>query len=305
MPFWYGGVLNITKLYSTMRMELSADEEKALSEAKATFDRLCETNKSGEEKTKFISIFYHPCEFSGTKFWDGINFMGKNTPAHDWEPAPLHPPGKMEKLVGRLGKFIDYTLKKDNVEYITAGQTLRYELRGSAKTSAEDIKAFAGGRKDDSANYAKLGGRWYSASEILSLMERYLSGRHLTAELLYGPEKHKKSQICGKLTVRDLAAAARKQYSRVFGYKQLPDLYDIGATLINPPDMFCSLAAAIAQNKSGDDEIEVQNGTLAPAALVRDKTDWGGDWIFPELLDASNLVDMAKLQTWTIRPFDM
>lgn len=307
MPFWYGGVLNITKLYSTMRMELGADEQKALSEAKAAFDELCETKKSGEEKTKFISIFYHPCEFSGTKFWDGINFMGKNTPACDWEPAPLHPPGKMEALVGRLGKFIDYTLKRDNVEYITSSQSVGCELRAKAKTSAEDIRGFAAGKAENRrVNYAKLGGRWYCASEILSLMERYLSKRHLTAELGYGPEKHEKSKIGGKLKVRDLTRAVREQYLPVFGYKQLPDLYKTGAGLINPLDMFCTLYAAIARNLGEDDELEiVQGGELAPAALVRDKTDWGGDWIFPETLDAANLVNIAKLQTWTLRPFDL
>lgn len=306
MPFWYGGVLNITKLYSTMRLDLIEDEEKALSEAKAAFDKLCETKKSGEEKTKFISIYYHPCEFSGTKFWDGINFMGKNTPACDWKLSPLHPPGKMEELVGRLGKFIGYTLKRDNVEYITSSRTVGCELRPNAKTSAEDIRDFAGRAENGKVNYAKLGGRWYCASEILSLMERYLSKRHLTANLSYGPEKHEKSKIGGKLKVRELTHAAREQYSLVFGYRQLPDLYKTSAGLLNPPDMFCALSAAIAQNLNEDDELEVTRGAgLAPAALVKDKTDWGGDWIFPERLDASNLVNMAKLQTWTIRPFDL
>ena len=306
MPFWYGGILNITRLYATMRMDLRADEETALSEAKANFDELCATTKDGEEKTKFISIYYHPCEYSGTQFWDGVNFNGKNTPACDWKPAPLHPAGKMEELVERLGKFIDYTLKKDNVEYITAGQTLRYEVRGNAKTSAGDIKKFAGGINNNSVNYAKLGDRWYAPSEILSLMERYLSKRHLTAELIYGPEKHKDSKVSGKIKVGDLICAVREQYSRVFGYKQFPDLYKIGENLINPLDMFLSLSAAIARDLSCDDELDaVQGGELAPTALVRSRTDWGGDWIFPEKLDATNLVNMAKLQTWTLRPFDL
>ena len=306
MPFWYGGVLNITRLYATMRMDLHNDEETALAEAKATFDKLCETRRDGEEKTKFISIYYHPCEFSSTKFWDGINFMGKNTPACDWKPSPLHPSGKMESLVERLGKFIDYTLKRDNVEYITAGQTVQYEVRGNAKTSVEAIQNFAANTQDNYINYEKFDGRWYSPSEILSLMERYLSKRHLTAELIYGPEKHIKSEVNAKVKVIDLISAVREQYSRVFGYKQFPDLYKIGENLINPPDMYITLKAAIAQNLGCDDEIDIaRGGVLAPAALVRDKTEWGGDWIFPEKLDATNLVNIAKLQTWTIRPFDL
>jgi len=140
----------------------------------------------------------------------------------------------------------------------------------------------------------------------LSLMERYLSKRHLTAELIYGPEKHKKSKVGGKVKVCDLISAVREQYSRVFGYKQFPDLYKVGANLVNPLDMFLTLASAITQNLCCNDELEVvQGGELIPMALVKNKTNWGGDWVFPEKLDATNLVNIAKLQTWTIRPCDI
>jgi len=118
--------------------------------------------------------------------------------------------------------------------------------------------------------------------------------------------RYKKSEIDGKVKVGELINAVREQYSRVFGYKQFPDLYKSGENLINPLDMFLTLSSAITRDLNCGDEIEIiQGGELAPAALVRNRTDWGGDWIFPEKLDATNLVNIAKLQTWTIRPFDL
>ena len=305
MPFWYGGVLNITRLYATMRMDLHGDEETALAKAYAEFDDLCATVKDGETDTKFISIYYHPCEFSCFEFWDGVNFMKKNTPAHQWKESRKRTDEDMASLIERLGKFIDYTLTKDNVEYITASQTLKYHLDGEEVTTCCDIKGFANGF-NSKINYEKLGGRWYAPSEIFSLMERYLSGRHLTAELFYGPEQRIDSKVNGKVKVSDLITAVREQYSKVFGYKQLPDAYIIGDNVINPLDMFATLADIIKTGKSAYDETDVIIGaTLLPESLVRDKTDWGDDWLFPEVLDATNLVNMAKLQTWTIKPFEI
>ena len=305
MPFWYGGILNITRLYATMRMDLGGDEETALEKAKNEFDELCSTVKDGETNIKFISIYYHPCEFSGYEFWDGVNFMKKNTPAHLWKESRTRPEAEMDALVERLGKFIDYTLTKDNVEYITAGQTLKYHYDGHEVTACCDIKNFAS-EFDGNINYDKLNGRWYAPSEILSLMERYLSGRHLTAELYYGPEKRVDTAVKSKITVNDLVTAVREQYERVFGYKQLPDAYVIGDNVINPLSMFSTLAYVIKSGKSADDEIDIVSaGVLTPELLVRDRTDWGNEWLFPEVLDATNLVDMAKLQTWTIKPFEI
>jgi hypothetical protein len=305
MPFWYGGILNITRLYATMRMDLHGDEETALEAAEKEFDELCATEKDGENNTKFISIYYHPCEFSCHEFWDGVNFMKKNTPAHSWKESRTRSIDEMNALIERLGKFIDYTLTKDNVEYITAAQTLKYQYDGQEITTCCDIKKFAS-EFDGNVNYSKLNGRWYAPSEILSLMERYLSGRHLTAELYYGPEKRVETIANSKVKVSELVTAVREQYERVFGYKQLPDAYIIGDNVINPLSMFATLSAAINAGKSADDEIEiVKGGVLTPESLVRDDTAWGNDWLFPEVLDATNLVDMAKLQTWTIKPFDI
>lgn len=305
MPFWYGGILNITRLYATMRMELNANEDIALENAKRKFDELCAVTKSGESETKFISIYYHPCEFSTYEFWDGVNFRKKNTPAHSWKDSRKRSESEMDSLIERLGKFIDYTLTKDNVEYITASQTLKYQIDGQEITKKSDIKRAVCDYKDDIA-FQKIGGRYYAPSEVLSLMERYLSNRHLTAELHYGPERRIDSILNGKVKVSELVAAVRDQYSRVFGYKQLPDLYKVGNSAINPLHMYSTLAHVIIDDKFLDDEVDVRtSGVLLHESIVRKNTNWGGDWLFPDVLDATNLVEMAKLQTWTIKPFEI
>jgi len=300
-PFWYGGILNLTRLSSTMRVDL--DEESGLDEAKNRFDELCAETEA--EQTILISIFYHPCEFSSTKFWDGVNFSnGKNRPKSEWEPSPLRTPEEMRRRVDMLGRFIDYTLTKENVEYISAGQSLNYEIRNKAKINCAQIKDFALGVKDK-INFAEIGGNYYNPSELLSLMVKYLNKKHLTPILSYGPEKEPESCVDGPVKIIEMIEAFENQYKKVFGYKQLPDLYTLSNGVINPADMFCTLAEAISKGLGENDAIDLIKGELTTKKYVKDNDDWSSrhSWvIFPDDFKVPNTIRMAKLQTWTLKP---
>ncbi|MCL1793368.1 MAG: hypothetical protein FWG34_05835 [Oscillospiraceae bacterium] len=295
-PFWYGGILNLTRLKETMRVDL--DEAEGVEEAAAHFDRLC--FEANPERTLLVSIFYHPCEFSGTKFWDGINFAeGKNRPKSEWEPAPKRKPGEMQRRVDMLGSFIDYTLTKDNVEYISASQALDYEIRDNANISREQVKNFASGIGSQ-INFAKIGGNWHAPCELLSLMAKYIAKKHLTPIFSYAPEKNRKSSASGPVKICEMAQAFETQYEKVFGYRQLPDLYKLDCGAVNPMDMFCTLAAAISKGLGECEFINLANGELASEKYVNDRIEW--NWLFAKGFKAPNTVKMAKLQTWTLKP---
>ncbi|MCL1859423.1 MAG: hypothetical protein FWF92_09375 [Oscillospiraceae bacterium] len=301
-PFWYGGILNLTCLSATMRMNLNGGEND-LDTAKKEFDILCAETET--ERTLLISIFYHPCEFSCTEFWDGVNFAyGKNRPKSEWKPSELRKPGEMEILIDRLGRFIDYTLSKENAEYITASQSLDYEIKSKSKITCKQIKEFAAGVKNK-INFAEIAGNWHAPSELLPLMAKYINKKHLIPNLSYGPEKCCKSCVDGPVKIKDIAMAFEQQYNKVFGYKQLPDLYKLNNGVINPADMFCTLAAAISKGLSENENIDLINGELTTEKYVKNNTDWSGrhSWIiFPDEFKVLNTVRMAKLQTWTLKP---
>jgi len=300
-PFWYGGILNLTRLSATMRMELKGENDFDI--AKKEFDSLCAETEA--EQTLLISIFYHPCEFSGIEFWDGVNFAhGKNTPKSEWKPSKLRKPGEMQILIDRLGRFIDYTLTKDNVEYITASQSLGYEIKSKSKINCAQLKDFALNIKNK-VDFAEIGGNWYAPSELLSLMVKYINKKHLSPVLSYGPEKEQKSNVDGSIKISGLIKAFEEQYNKVFGYKQLPDLYKLENGVINPVDMFCTLAEAISKGLDENKSVDLISGELLTKKYVKDNIDWSGKhgWIiFPDEFIVPNTVRMAKLQTWTLKP---
>jgi hypothetical protein len=299
-PFWYGGILNLTRLWATMRMDL---EEGGLERAKAEFDEVCE--KADAEQCQLVSIYYHPCEFSSTQFWDGVNFSnGINTPRDQWKPSPARSYEEMHRLVNMLGEFLKYTLTKPNVEYITALQSTTCELKNTNAVSAEDIKEMAGGF-ENGPDYFVKDHKSLCASEVLTLFAKYLQGKHISPEFLYGPEQDVVSSAAGEMKVGDLAKAVSEQYNTVFGYRQLPDLYEIGVSKLNPIDMFCTLKKAIELDLSAEDRISpiVGRGKLVSSRHINPNSNWGESWVvFPRDIDVTNIIRLAQLQAWTLKP---
>jgi len=299
-PFWYGGILNLTRLWATMRMDL---EEGGLERAKAEFDEICK--KADAQQCQLVSIYYHPCEFSATEFWDKVNYSrGVNTPRDQWKPSPARSVEEMHGLVNMLGEFLEYTLTKPNVEYITALQSTAYEITDPKAITSQDVKEMAKGL-EDGPNYYIRDNRSLCPSEVLTLFARYIQGKHLSPEFLYGPERDYTSVSSGKLEVGALAKAVSEQYSSVLGFKQLPDYYQVGDSKINPVDMFCTLKKAIEMNLSAADMIEpsIGQGRLVCMDHVNTRNDWGVSWVvFPKDIDVSNIIQLAQLQTWTLKP---
>jgi hypothetical protein len=299
-PFWYGGILNLTRLWATMRMDL---EEGGLERAKAEFDEICKN--ADAQQCQLVSIYYHPCEFSATEFWDKVNYSrGVNTPRDQWKPSPARSVEEMHGLVNMLGEFLEYTLTKPNVEYITALQSTAYEINDPKAITSQDVKEMAKGL-EDGPNYYIRDNRTLCPSEVLTLFARYIQGKHLSPEFLYGPERDYTSVSSGKLEVGALAKAVSEQYGSVLGFKQLPDYYQVGDSKINPVDMFCTLKKAIEMNLSAADMIEpsIGQGRLVCMDHVNTRNDWGVSWVvFPKDIDVSNIIQLAQLQTWTLKP---
>ena len=55
---------------NVVRMELKGDDNLAQAETKF----LASVEKLRKQGGGTISIYYHPCEFIHTEFWDGVNF---------------------------------------------------------------------------------------------------------------------------------------------------------------------------------------------------------------------------------------
>ena len=297
-PFRYCRVLMMIHLSATLRMDLS---ESGLEKAKKEFDRML---ACGE---KYISIFYHPCEFIVKEFWDALNFgKGINAKSQSYRKSRLHSKEFMSHYIKQLGEFLNY-LKSRSADFITAAEFAGADFVGDtkkiAKLSNDDIYVIACQWKNE-ISFGRHKGKWYCASEVFSLLKSSVLGQEPTPEFLYGPN----SKTCTdnnnmEAKVSDFKNALRVDFPYVMGTGQLPDFFRVNGYKVCPEDMAATLAKIIREGLADEETIEVAKGNFTPPNYVRSDTYWGKSWmIFEESFDASNLVETTKLQTWTLKP---
>lgn len=288
-PFWYGGILCYTKLNNLSHLVKDGKTGSMIRQFK-NMDTDC-------TDTVFLSVYDHPHELCCAEFWDEVNFAdGQNPPFY--RPAALRTAAERDGLIQQYRDYIAYVSAQPDVEFVTALESMRYERQRTAPITAEMVKNAAAAGAE--ANYAALGGAYCAPSELLNLMARLLTGRMLTPELSYGPERREKSACTGPVPARELAEQVLRHSELALGYKQLPPLYRVGDQFINPEDAFATLAAAISQNRS---QLELVPGRLAAADHVDRGADFPGSWpLWRPGFKAENIVRHTALQCWTLKP---
>lgn len=317
-PFWYGGLLNLTSLVGLMVMPL---EEGALEPAKRQFDALCELQK--DEEVGFISIVYHPTEFVFAEFWDAVNFSrGSNPPPEEWVKPAARPEGDMERYLSMLGEFVDYTLSRDDVSYVTTGQLLELEKSDHIRAlSVDEVRAFAE-LVGEQLSFAALGTLNLSASELFWIFRQHLLGLEPAPELVYGPEREMREELLeteqagggmdgtmndtridARPLVGDLVEALRAELPTVCGFKQLPDFYVVAGRKVSPVTMTCTMAAVIREGLAEEAPIRWTHGQLAAGQYSSMSGEWTKWWpIFTPGLEVPGILELARLQTWTLKP---
>jgi len=322
-PFWYAGALNVYDMgRNCTRMDLhdAADLEPGKSRVSAIAERLRREPGGG-----LISIFYHPCEWVHREFWDGVNFRrGANPPREQWRPPAQRTAQETADAFTRFGQYIDHIRSLRNLRFVTAADLpLLYPDAIHAEGVAEkDLAEIASRLLSPSArglDFLVLGRRAYSVAdqfELLALAVGKLSaGQELRFPLhpegLLGPGSPPPAP-CEK---RPLAwPAFRDATQDVLDFiqtrRRVPSRVFIGADAVPPADFLLALAAAYdGYRKQGRFPLEEglalgSNPELLPAGHVAADTPglFGGWIIHKEGFRAPKIVEMARLQAWTLKP---
>src|SRR5205807_7902574 len=151
-----------------------------------------------------ISIFYHPCEWVTSEFWDGANFMrGANPPRERWKLPKQRTHEEAERAFERFGNYIDHMRSQPGVRFVTASDLpMLYpdELHKSGATEAELAQIAAAMLKDDfhGLDDVTIGSKVFSPADQFELLALAVAGRidgakpphegNWTAVSLLGPD---------------------------------------------------------------------------------------------------------------------
>jgi peptidoglycan/xylan/chitin deacetylase (PgdA/CDA1 family) len=317
-PFYYGGLLNVFRMRSTVtRMELAGGE--SLATGKAAFTTLADTLRAKGGGT--ISIYYHPNEWVHTEFWDAVNFSrGANPPRSAWRRPATRPASETARAFADFEQYIRFVQAQPGVAFVPAsGMLQRYaDDAPSRACTPADVRELARGCASD-IGFVVRDGRTLSAGEVFSILTTAIldyarDGRWPDAtspRALDGPSRAYAAAL-GRSTAG--AAIPWEPYARALADAvavsqasgSVPAEIWLGADSLSPADFLATTAAAIdaiAAAGAVPASVERRTGRVTAERYVAADTPelWG--WpIFPEGFHAPAIMAHAKLQAWTLKP---
>ena len=307
-PFWYCGILTILELGDCVMRTGWTDEE--VKQACAKFDKV--HKKLIQEGGGIISIYYHPCEFVHQEFWDGVNFAhGANPPRSEWKLPPMKSPEEQEQAFHAFETYLDHIVNHSCVRLVTAREipSLYPDRVYSQPLARSDVQTIAKAFQKQ-LSYVVLDGRIVSAAEgLLALsyfvakIDKDIQPKEVSLEFTYGPASTPQRFVTeGTFCWNAIQQAAQELLDTIHITKQLPSMIWVAGQPVRPEDFTVTLASLVASGcYSGN--IPMRQGELETKQYVADDSPslWG--WvIFPEGFDAPHMMEIAKLQAWTIKP---
>ena len=308
-PFWYADALVVYHMgQNYTRMDLH--DPAALEPAKEKFSAIAERLR--HQGGGLISIFYHPCEWVHKEFWDGVNFRrGANPPREQWKPPPQRPPVETEAAFERFAQYIDHIRSLPGVRFVTASDLPDLypdpvRTRGASEPDLNQIAgrlANGGGAEPD---FLVIGDRAYSVADQFELLAAAVG------DLIEGRRPRFPLKAVGLLGPESLPPAAEgATHLSWFAFRDASrDTLDFIKDAVPPADFLVALAIAYEYHRKNgklpleDGVTTGKNVELVPARRVaRDTPELFGGWVIhKEGFRAPKILEVARLQTWTLKP---
>jgi hypothetical protein len=287
-PFWFGGMLNIFNM-GRYQIRASLNDESALPEAIERFDHAAEQLEA--KGGGVISIYYHPTEFVTTAFWD-LNFAkGANPERSEWKNPPRRTAEESERCYRILTRYVEHAKARPSVRFVTARELpLLYESQL--------------GRVDDRASIA----RHLAEHETFQVTDHgALSAAEMLQILLGMGPAVVEGPIARGTTTYHFGEVSRLAFERaktdasgfIRANRRLPTEVWIGSEKLSLGDF----AATLAADDGGTERVTVRTGNLEMEKCVATDARRSFEWpIHPEGFSAPELLELARLQAWTLKP---
>jgi len=291
-PFWYGGVLYVFNM-GPNSLRASLDPKDPIDNAFREFDKAAA--ELARQGGGVISIYYHPCEFVTTEFWDGVNFSrGANPPRLSWKKPQKRTPEDSERCYRLLDQLVRHIQANKQARFVTGRDLIElFPADAERKVplpSRPQIAAHLAARQ----SFLETPEGSFSAAEML------LALLGVDREFVEGPLAPARSTYDGQTIPAELFGQAKNEVvAYIKQHRRLPSMVWLGSRYLSIDDFAATLAAA----ESGASEVTVRRGN--PEFEKYFATDPRGSFgwvIHPEGFSGDNLLALGRLQGWTLKP---
>ncbi|MDA4131485.1 MAG: hypothetical protein OK457_12000, partial [Thaumarchaeota archaeon] len=251
-----------------------------------------------------------------------VNFSkGKNPPKEKYVKSKLKSSKQTALDLENLEKFVEYLVSLPGAHLITASQALKiYEDKSKNREFTVEELAELAETSGKSIIFRSVGeGVWLSAAEIFSLiiasLAEYSQKKQLPKALRsnnpLGPKEKFPAQSAGSNVelnyLLEACMSLSTRLSEPFFY--LPASVKLrGEIELSIEDFFatcCELYGSIARGKELRARVPVVRGNFEVGKYVTDegaRKDWAQTGTNPEGFSAPRQIELARLQTWTLKP---
>jgi hypothetical protein len=317
-PFYFDGMLNVFKMRSNLtRMALTGGD--SLDRAKAAFARIESSLRTRGGGT--ISIYYHPNEWVQTEFWDAVNFShGANPPRQEWKRPGTRPSSETEKAFGDFEQYVQFIKAQAGVRFVTASElTTLYADRAAQRAfTKDDLLAIARSMQHE-ITFQKFKDYAVSPAEAfallskatVTLMDRGTAVPKIGLRAIDGPARAftpANGTVAASSTYEwpAFAQSVRETAAYVQAEHRLPSEVWIGARSIPPADYLATLSGAFGSfvvSGHAPREIAITPGRFTVDRYIAPDSVELWSWpIFPPGFHAPHLMELARLQAWTLKP---
>jgi hypothetical protein len=314
VPFWYCGVLNIFRLRSNRTSVALHSDGDAVGEAERRFTAIADRLRPAGG---VMGVYYHPCQFVNTTFTCPINFSrGANPPREQWRAAPLRPVEEIEEGFRRFAEYLSFVQAQPDVEILTGTEFVERapDAAYDRVFTAGEIAALAEAMRHE-ITWQRVDEVFLSPAEVFGLivdaLAAYRREGHLPAGLrvrpgVLGPTvrgtglRRAGAEECA---TAELLEACRRAAAALDRAKRLPGSIDVGGESLSPADLLATAAHLLLALSTGaePENVALRQGDFAMTQHVGDDEVW--NWgVLPPDFDGSHLLELARLQTWTMKP---
>ncbi len=313
-PYRFCNLLSISGLGdATARVALS--EPDSLRKSKETLDRAVGFAK--ESGGGVVNVYYHPCEFVSSEFWDDMNFSAGQNPAGDsYELPPPRPESEIEAGFERFKNYVKYMKSRADVKIVNASflaeayEDVSVGQAYDRRQACSMAEAFL-----DDQSFVRGDRGWLSPAEVFAVVVghvRSMTGGAAAASIRpvspLGP-KELPGRVAGEATTVDhraLIDTAVALDSDLRSGKALPAVSRVGGANLTPESLLTSLCRLLlggAEAGESPQRLETEHVPLATEKFVADDSTAIRDWSpHPPGFRAQHMMSLARRQAWTIKP---
>jgi hypothetical protein len=282
-PFWFGGLLHVFNLGpNTIRVELNASDSLGVATKKFD-DAVARLRRQGGG---VIQTYYHPNEFVVTEFWDGVNFSrGAWRGPNDYILPKERTKESSEQAYKLFFDFIAHVKGSADLKVVTARDLVALYADTAPQASADEARRIW---RDGITSSPEHSAAEYLLA-LLNLPVAYVDGpvrRGLTSET--------RERIPRAVWARALADV--KQH--IQQEQRLPSEVWLGTETLSLADF-----AATLKDDDGENDPYRRQGKLLFENHIATDGKKSFNWVIhPEGFDGSALLELGRLQAWTLKP---